>query len=237
MSIHFNLKLVLHSIVLSAGLIACSSSPIAKYEQTEEVLGWENDIKSFEKLDSIETYPKDAILFMGSSSIRLWSTIKEDMAPYPVIQRGYGGARMSDLAVYCNRIVKPHSFRALAIFVANDIVGGEKDKSPEEVLTLYQYIIKQVRKKYQNVPIFFIQITPTNSRWAAWNKISEVNRLIQSYSTTDKNLYFIETEKAFLGDDGMPNSELFIEDQLHLNTKGYEIWTKIIKDNMDRVLR
>jgi len=85
-------------IVLSLLLLSCS--PLKKYRELPEVKAWEPDIQKFEQLDKTEKYPDDAILFAGSSSIRLWSTIEKDMSPYHVIQRGYGGAKMSDFIVY-----------------------------------------------------------------------------------------------------------------------------------------
>jgi hypothetical protein len=218
-------------------LIAISCSPVKLYKSDPEVLKWEKDIQAFEKLDATEPDPADAILFTGSSSIRLWSTIKEDLAPYTIIQRGYGGAKLTDFAFYADRIIYPHKFKALALFVANDITGGKNDRTPEEVLGLYQNIVKQVRKKYKEEPIFFIQITPTNSRWRVWDKITEANNLIKNYSSQEEGLYFIETDDRFFGDDGKPRAELFRDDQLHLNADGYEIWTAVIKEKLDKVLK
>jgi lysophospholipase L1-like esterase len=139
--------------------------------------------------------------------------------------------------VYCKRIIYPHNPKAVVIFVANDITGGENDKTPEEVLKLYKYVVKQTRKKFPNEPMFFIQITPTNSRWKVWDKISEANNLIKSYSEKDPNLFYIETAAPFLGEDGKPKSELFRNDQLHLNLDGYKIWSGIIHENLDKAFK
>lgn len=218
-------------------VFATCCSPVKQYKSDPEVLKWEKDIQAFEQLDATESDPADAILFTGSSSIRLWSTIEEDLAPYAVIQRGYGGAKLTDFAVYTERIIYPHKFKALALFVANDITGGKSDKTPQEVLELFQYIVKQVRKKYKDEPVFFIQITPTNSRWKVWDKISEANNIVKNYCSKEKDLYFIETADRFMGGDGKPRAELFREDQLHLNSEGYKIWTAVIKEHLDKVLK
>ena len=217
-------------------LFLWSCSVVSKYEKDPDVLRWEKDIRELEQRDATEPDPQNAILFTGSSSIRLWDNIVEDMKPYPVIQRGYGGAKFSDFAVYCKRIIYPHQFRALAIFLANDITGGEGDKTPEEVLDLFQYVVKQVRAKYKTEPIFFIQITPTNSRWKAWDKISTANNRIKNYCNQKEGLHFIETADQFIGSDGTPRSELFIEDQLHLTEDGYKIWSSIIRKKLDETL-
>ncbi len=217
--------------------ILVSCSPIRKYQHDKNVLSWEKDIQAFEKLDAEQTDPQNAILFTGSSSIRLWDNIHEDMKPYAVIQRGYGGANFSDFAVYSKRIIYPHTPQAVVIFIANDITGGEQDKTPKEVLSLYQYVVKGIRKKLPNEPVFFIQITPTNSRWKVWDKATGANNLIKAYSESDPNLHYIETAYAFLGSDGKPKSELFREDQLHLNLEGYKIWSGIILENLNKALQ
>ncbi len=221
-------------LILSAVLV-CSPAEICG--QLHGVASWENDIRQFEHLDSTECYPDDAILFVGSSSIRLWSTIARDMAPYPVIQRGYGGAKLSDLVMYTERIVYPHNFRAVVLFVANDITGDEEDKSPEEVAGLFRTVIGIIRNKYPQVPVFWIAITPTALRWYVWPRIAEVNKLIELSCTTFENLHFIRTDYAFLNSLQQPREELFLPDMLHLNTAGYEVWTEIIKNELTTVLQ
>jgi hypothetical protein len=95
-------------LILVICFILLSCSPVRKYQSLPEVKFWEKDIEKFEQLDKSEKYPDDAILFAGSSSIRLWASLEEDMSPYHVIQRGYGGAKLSDFAVYAQRIFNPH---------------------------------------------------------------------------------------------------------------------------------
>ena len=222
-------------ILVSLAILSCS--PVSKYRSLPEVKAWESEIQKFEQFDKSETYPEESLLFAGSSSIRLWSTLKEDMAPYPVIQRGYGGAKLSDFAVYADRIFDPHPCRAILIFIANDISGSESDKSPDEVLALYKNVIKTIRKKHSDTPVFWIAITPTSSRWKVWPEIQKANNLIKNYCESNEGLYFIKTDFAFLGEDGKPVNEYFRDDLLHLNADGYAVWRKVIKDEVDRVLK
>jgi len=223
--------------VILVSLTFLSCSPLREYQSLPEVKAWEPAIQKFEQLDKAETYPKESLVFAGSSSIVLWSTLKEDMAPYPVIQRGYGGAKLSDFAVYADRIFDPHPCKAILIFIANDISGSDSDKSPEEVLTLYKNVIKTIRKKHSDTPVFWIAITPTSSRWKVWPEIQKANNLIKEYCESNEGLYFIKTDSAFLGEDGKPINEYFRDDHLHLNADGYAVWSKIIKDEVDRVLK
>ena len=223
-------------IIVLISVIIVSCSPLRKYQELPEVKAWEQEIQKFEQLDKTGSFNGNEILFAGSSSIRLWKTISDDMAPYPVIQRGYGGAKLSDFAVYADRIFDPHPCRAIVIFIANDIHGGDKDKSPEEVLSLYKNVIKTIRKKQAETPVFWIAITPTSSRWKVWPEIQKANNLIQEYCESTENLYFIKTDFAFLGENGRPINEFFMDDLLHLNADGYAVWTEIITKELNRVL-
>ena len=220
---------------------ACS--PLKKYELTGKK--WEDEIKKLEVLDKKETYSNQAVLFIGSSSIRLWKSIEEDLDTYEPIKRGYGGAHYYDIIHFTNRLVSPHKVKAIAIFVANDITGKEnginnqtvnRDLSPKEVLRLVKFVTKEIRKSHEKVPIFFIETTPTSKRWKVWDKISKANDLIENYTSKSENLYYINTRSFYIGSDGIPNDSLFVKDKLHLNREGYKLWGKIIKENFEKNL-
>jgi hypothetical protein len=231
--VNFSFRSLAFSILLVGFFASCNVS--RKY--TKEASGkWEKDIIKFEQLDISEKDPANAILFVGSSSIRMWSTLKDDVAPYPVIQRGFGGSKFSDLAVYADRIVYSHQFRALVIYVGNDITGDKADKSPEEVVRLFCAIVKTVRKKNADQPIFLIEITPTKSRWAVWPTIKQANLLLKGMCSKLHNTYFIETASAYLNKDGEPRNDLFIKDMLHQNHDGYIIWGDLVRKKLDEVL-
>ncbi len=230
------MKKRLSTILLAAlAVLFIQCSPLKKYESGAQ--RWESTIQKFEQLDQTESYLEDSILFVGSSSIRRWSTIQEDMAPFTVIQRGYGGAKYSDVAWYAKRIIYPHQFKALIFFVGNDISGSKEDKPPEEVAWLFKTIVGIVREKYPETPIFCIEITPTNRRWNVWPEIKKANRLLKAECDSLPNVYFIETSHRFLGSDGRPKSQLFLKDQLHLNRDGYRLWTGLIQEALKEVLQ
>ncbi len=228
------MNMVWKLLALVAVLIQ-SEDPLAQYRQAA-IDRWETEIQKLEKLDREQTDPEHAVLFIGSSSIRLWDTIAEDMKPWPVIQRGYGGAKFSDLAVFIRRLVDPHQFDALVVFVANDISGSTADKRPEEVLRLVRYCVQQVRVHHPDQPIFFIGITPTSSRFKVWPQIQQVNRLIADFCRQTDGLYFIDTAADYLDRQGRPRDELFREDRLHLNADGYKLWARSIKRELAKVL-
>lgn len=214
---------------------AANSDPIFQYraQATEK---WEAEIVKLEEQDRSHKDPEDAIMFIGSSSIRRWTDLDADMAPRKTINRGYGGAKFSDLAVYIDRIVNPHRFKALVIFVGNDIVGNKDDKSPAEVVRLFKYIVGQVRKTHATQPIFLIAITPTPSRFKFWSEIRSANAELAKACEADKTLYFIPTEKSYLDEAGKPIEKYFVEDKLHQNREGYQVWSSIVQEHLDRVI-
>lgn len=222
------------TIIILLALISCS--PLRIYQDLPEVKAWESEIEKFEELDIAKSYPSDAIMFAGSSSIRLWTTLGKDMQPYNIIQRGYGGAKLSDFAVYADRIIYPHPCSAIILFIGNDISGDDKDKSPLEVSRLFHKTLYIIRRKFADTPVFWIAVTPTPSRWHVWPEVKEANEMIKKICNNHRNTYFIETEDSFLTKSGLPNSDLFLPDRLHLNADGYRIWTGIIKNELYKVL-
>jgi hypothetical protein len=224
------------NFILIAFLFILSCAPLSRYRELPEVKAWESEIEKFEQLDVTKSYPSDAILFAGSSSIRMWSTIGKDMLPYNVIQRGYGGAKLSDFAVYAERIIYPHPCQAIVIFIANDIAGNDDDKSPLEVSQLFRKTLYIIRRKFADTPVFWISITPTPSRWHVWPEIREANELIKEICESHRSTYYIDTEKYFTNASGLPRSELFLDDKLHLNEQGYRIWSGIIKNDLNSVM-
>ena len=126
----------------------------------EAVKRWSHDIEALEQRDVDQRDPKDAILFIGSSSIRRWESIETDMAPYQVVQRGYGGAKYSDLAVFSKRLIHPHEYSALVVFVANDVQGKSEDHSCEQVEECIRHIIKSFESAPPTGPDFFYRNNP-----------------------------------------------------------------------------
>lgn len=200
---------------------------------------WEGAMKNFEVLDRSNSYSKDALFFTGSSSIRLWKTLEQDMSPYMVIQRGFGGSKMPDLLRYADRYIKKHEFAAMVVFVANDISGAEdgSDATPVEVVGLFEEFILKVKGYHAEAPIFLMAITPTNSRWKVWDQTRAVNLGLAKLADTHEGVIFVPTEDLFLGADGRPMAHLFVADQLHLAPEGYALWTTRLRAYLDPVVQ
>ena len=181
--------------------------------------------------------PEDAVVFIGSSSIRLWSTLERDMQPLAVIQHGFGGAKLADIEFYAERLVNPFDPRAVVVFAGTNDLQPHASKSPEVLLKTYQGFVERVRTDLPNVPIYFIGITPSPRRWAIWDEAQETNRLVREWSDRTPALFYIETGPALLGADGEPDADNYMLDGLHLSAQGYAIWTKIIRSRLMKELQ
>jgi len=207
----------------------------AKNEQG--VFRWEKDIAVFDSLNAAETYPANSILFLGSSYIRLWKNIRDDLHVKNIIHRGFGGCNLRDVAYYVKRIVYPHQPKAIFMYVGNDIVAGEKDKAPDQVLEFFKYVVQQIREKYPRIPITWLAISPSERRWTAWDRVQEANRLIQAYCDASPGLFYIDAGNQFLGKDGKPIAALYRDDKLHYNDEGYKVWGKAIRKQVKRITK
>ncbi len=228
--------MVVHLVWLLTALSPLQATDPLEQYRAAAVAKWEAAIEGLEKLDKEQTDPEHAVLFIGSSSIVLWKDMAQDMAPYATIRRGYGGAKFSDMAVYVDRLVKPHQFDAIAVFVANDISGSESDKTPGEVMRLIDITVNKIKEHAPDAPVFLIAITPTPSRFGVWEKIKQVNALMAEYCREHEGLYYIDTANNYLGADGKPIEDYFIKDGLHQDRKGYQMWAQIIKAALNPVL-
>ena len=239
-------RLVFISAVV-AQTTATENEVLNRIENTEDFLApyrsqavekWETAIQKLEASDQNESHPDGSILFVGSSSIRLWKTIAEDVAPYHPIQRGYGGAKFSDVAVFTKRLILPHQYRAMVVFVANDIQGKESDHTVDEVEQLVRHVLNVSRQHQPLSPVLLIEVTPTSRRFAAWQKIRELNSRLRDVALTTPHTHFIPTAGHYLQPStGLPRDELFVNDKLHLNRDGYRIWGNIVRRRLDEVLR
>lgn len=233
--------LLVAGLMVFTGVFAATGSAIAAETSLSAtdpgVTRWEDEVAALEALDQAEPDPDDAILFIGSSSIRLWDSIADDMAPWAVVRRGYGGARFRDLCHHASRLVAAHDPRAIVVFVANDITSPTDSPSVEQVMTDVRATHHAIRQRHPQVPIWYIAVTPTESRWAAWPAIRGLNDAIEAMAAAEPDTFFITTADRFLDPgSGQPIPELFRDDRLHLSPAGYRVWAAEIRRALEAEL-
>ena len=199
---------------------------------------WEPDIRAWEAQDALQMPPAGGVVFVGSSSIRLWHSLADDMAPLPVIQRGFGGSRIYDAVRFADRIITKYDPKLVVVFSGtNDVAGHEHDLRPTTILRGYEQLAQHVLTHDDTVEMYYISITPSVLRRAKLDDVRRTNRLIRGFSAQNPRLHFFDLQDIFLDDAGEPRPELFVEDGLHLNADGYALWTEAMKPELLRAFR
>lgn len=210
-------------IVLLAANAASAQAPAPASSNPQQ---WEKEIQAFEAADKTSPPPQNGIVFIGSSSIRLWKTLAQDFPGLPVVNRGFGGSQLPDSTYFAARIVAPYKPRLIVMYAGgNDINAG---RSPEQVFADYRTFVETVRTSLPSTRIAYISIAGNPARWAQVDRVRKANQLIEAYTKQAPNLAFIDIFPAMLDASGQPRPELFVEDRLHMNPNGYAIWTKIV---------
>ena len=193
---------------------------------------FEKEIDAFTAADTTNPPPQHAILFIGSSTIRKWTTLVEDFPSRKVFNRGFGGSQMSDAIYYFDRIVAPYHPGLIVLYEgANDI---DAHKTPEQVFNDFKTFAAKVHEQLPQTRLDYISILTTPVRAAEVEKVKEANRLIRDFVAQDPKLAFIDAFPAMLGPDGKPDEALFLSDRLHPNPKGYAIMQPVIAPFLER---
>ena len=189
-----------------------------------------DEINEFKKLDN-ENFPgKGKILFTGSSSIRFWESLEEDMEPLEVLNRGFGGAQISHVIYHFEEIIKPYNPKAIVFFCGtNDLTAL---KTPEETVHDFKKFYSLIRNQFGNIKVYMIGIKPSVDRFYLDEEEKIFNNSIKLLASQDAYLEYIDVWDSMLNEDGSRMPELYIEDGLHMNKKGYEVWTKLVRKSL-----
>jgi lysophospholipase L1-like esterase len=215
------------AISILALLSSLTATPALAQQADTSFRQWEGDIRAFERSDSAQPPAKHGILFVGSSSIRMWETLASDFPDLPVINRGFGGSELHDVAHFANRIVLPYKPRVIVVYAGdNDLANG---RTPQQVLNDFRRLVRTVHRALPRTRIVFVAVKPSIARWNIIGRIREANTIVRRYTRTDTRVDFADVFTPMLGADGQPRKELFGEDGLHMTRAGYELWTRVVR--------
>jgi lysophospholipase L1-like esterase len=188
---------------------------------------WRSEIAGLVAGDAAHPPPQHAVLFIGSSSIRLWATLTEDFPGVPAINRGFGGSRIADSTYFAERIVVPYHPKLIIMYAGdNDVAEG---RTPRQVIDDFKDFVARVRRDLPDVAIAYLSIKPSVARAATWPQMRAANEGIALWARTAENVTFVDVTAKMLDAHGKPRPDLLREDGLHMRPAGYEIWIDALK--------
>lgn len=187
---------------------------------------WQKEIDAFAEIDRRQTPPENAVLFVGSSSIRGWRTLREDFPNLKFINRGFGGSQIIDSVYFADKIILPYKPLKIVFYAGdNDIAAG---KTPEMVLADFKSLVSVIQKSLPKTEILFVSIKPSIARLNIWDASKRANELIKNEIKTMRKVKFVDVAAPMLNAKGEPLPDTFLADKLHMNDKGYRIWRETL---------
>lgn len=200
----------------------------------QQQLPFYDEIQHFKKLDSAHFPPQNAVLFVGSSSIRKWQDIQNYFPNETVINRGFGGSELTDAIRYANDIIIPYHSREIVIYSGENDLAYSDSVTPEIVLKRFETLFNIIRSAMPKVPIVYVSIKPSPSREKLMPEMLEANKLIKQFLNSKSKTIFVDVYHKMLDKSGKPMPDIFLDDNLHMNAKGYHIWQKAIEPYLEK---
>ena len=227
-------------ILLSfAALFAAACAPVAgppelaalpPVESLPADAPFRNEIVAFADKDRVTPPPACPVLFVGSSSIRMWTSLTEDMAPLPVINRGFGGSKISEVNSYFDRIVTPYRPRAIVFYAGENNLDA--NEAPAAVAEQFRRFMDLKRSRLGQTPVFYISAKPSKLRFKQFAQQTELNNSVRALASSASDLTYIDVVSPMLV-NGQPR-DIYVQDGLHMSPAGYAIWTGIVRDALQR---
>ena len=186
------------------------------------------DIQDFKKRDSLKFPPKNAILFVGSSSFTKWVDVAAYFPAKTIINRGFGGSSLTDVIRYADDIIFPYQPKQVVIYCGENDLATADTVSVQTVVHRFKILFAAIRKKMPQATITFVSLKPSPSRLHLMSKMQAVNKEVKSFLATKKSTSYVNVYDKMLLPNGRPLPQIFVADSLHMNAKGYAIWQKAI---------
>jgi lysophospholipase L1-like esterase len=194
---------------------------------------WEKEIAALEAADRTNPPPRHAVMFVGSSTVRLWKTLATDFPDVPVINRGFGGSQIVDATHFADRLIFPHAPRQIFFRSGgNDLHAG---KTPEQVAADFREFVATVHARLPETEIVFIGWSPSLARWAERPQEITLNRLVAEFAATRPRVKYLDAADLSLDATGQPRPELFVSDQLHFSPLGYQLLAEKVRPHLQPV--
>lgn len=199
------------------------------------MIWYEHEVQRLEQEKARLGYDPGTV-FYGSSSIRLWDTLYEDFADYQPVNLGFGGSTLAACVWFFERLMAPYHPRSIVLYAGDNDLGD--GRHPEEVFIFFQQMVARTRRHFGDIPLFFISIKPSITRWNIVDSIRYTNDLIEKeIQKNGNNLYYIDVYHKMTDNAGYPKREFLDPDGLHISEKGYALWKDIILRHLSAIIR
>jgi lysophospholipase L1-like esterase len=195
------------------------------------MLWYEEEIQRLETQHAALTYKPDT-LFYGSSSVRQWTSLANDFKSLKPVNLGFGGSTLAACAWFLNRVTCGYQPDKIVVYAGdNDLADG---RHPQEVAISFEYLTKRVKETHGSIPCYFISLKPSIARWGLIDQFRYTNELIAAdIENNNPNWHWVDIFTPMLNNNGKPDSDYFIADGLHLNEKGYQLWSSVLQNALD----
>lgn len=219
--------LIRRLVALAAFALYFSSvQPSLAQDASDPFARWESTIQKFEADDKEHPKKSGQVLFIGSSSIRLWD-LKKWFPDIDAINRGFGGSEVADSVHFYDRIVKPYAPRVIVMYAGDNDLS--RKKTPERVRDDFQEFVAKAHRDFPETQIVYVAVKPSLKRWNLIESVRATNALITEMAEKDDHLTFLDIDAPMIGEDGTPKKELFAKDGLHLSDAGYKLWSDLLR--------
>ena len=216
-------------LVLGLTTLATAQSTQQTAPPTIDPLRYEEDILAFESKDRVNPPPEGAIVITGSSSIRRWhNSIVKDLAPLTIIPRGFGGSTMKDALHFIDRLAIKHKPRAVVVYEGDNDTGRYL-VPPSTIVDQFIKIVDKIHKALPETRVYVLSVKPSVLRQSFWDKARETNELLKKLVAGNDLLTYIDVATPLLDINGEVMTDIFVDDNLHLNEKGTQIWAATIR--------
>ncbi|EKY11642.1 GDSL-like protein [Capnocytophaga sp. oral taxon 324 str. F0483] len=210
--------------------------PFEQRDETSWITRYQGDINRYQKENKRLKDLSCDVLFLGSSSINLWDTIYEDFAPLKLIRRSYGGATLRDMIYNYNTIAKGYTPKSILLYVENDLGNHKEGVNAVKCFDLFRIFIDKLKKDYPNTPLIVVSLKPSQHKADQLKDQLLVNALLEENATAQGYTY-IDITKVMYDEAGNLRTDIFKEDNLHMNAEGYKLWTAILKPLLIKKVR
>ena len=210
--------------------------PFEQRDETSWITRYQRDITNYQKENKRLKDLSCDVLFLGSSSINLWDTIYEDFAPLKLIRRSYGGATLRDMIYNYNTIALGYKPKSIVLYVENDLGSHKEGVNAVKCFDLFRIFIDKLKKDYPNTPLIVVSLKPSQHKADQLKDQLLVNALLEENATAQGYTY-IDITKVMYDEAGNLRTDIFKEDNLHMNAEGYKLWTAILKPLLIKKVR